>query len=80
MRVMPNPVSDLLYVQFMERKSDELSVTLADLSGRKIFQNRIPPESDQTNFDVSGIAEGVYFLIVANANRVMETRKNVVIH
>ena len=77
---MPNPVSDLLYVQFMERKFDELSVTLVDLSGRKIFQNRIPLESDQTNFDVSSITEGVYFLIVVKTNRVMETRKIVVIH
>ncbi|MBN2727741.1 MAG: T9SS type A sorting domain-containing protein [Bacteroidales bacterium] len=58
-QVFPNPVSDVLHIDFEPQKWK--SIELIDVSGKKVYQLNLQSE-EAINIDVSSYAEGIYVL------------------
>ncbi|NNL93236.1 MAG: DUF4331 family protein [Saprospiraceae bacterium] len=65
--VYPNPASDRLYVELDElfEANEALNMTLTDVSGRLIMQNRL--RKSLSSIDVSTLETGVYLLTIGNS-------------
>ena len=75
-QVMPNPVSNVLRLKVLDSKAQKVNVSLLDASGRMLFQRGFVPETNahQEEFEVSELANGMYFLQV-NAGEKQATLK-----
>ena len=73
---MPNPVSNVLRLKVLDSKAQKVNVSLLDASGRMLFQRGFVPETNahQEEFEVSELANGMYFLQV-NAGEKQATLK-----
>jgi len=72
-QVAPNPVSQTLHLKINEAKGQKVSTGLADASGRKILQRSFVPQTDQhqEEFEVSHLANGIYFLQIKTDSKQM---------
>jgi hypothetical protein len=68
-QVMPNPVSQTLHLSVNNAKDQKVNVSLLDASGRTLLQRTFVPETNQHQeaFEVSDIANGMYFMRVNTA-------------
>ncbi|MCA0230732.1 MAG: T9SS type A sorting domain-containing protein [Bacteroidetes bacterium] len=64
--VLPNPVTNILRLQVQDNKGQVVQTTLTDASGRQVLRRHFIPESNShlEEFEVSELANGVYFLRV----------------
>ena len=69
--VAPNPVSNVLRLKLSEAKGQKVSTHLTDASGRQLLQRGFVPQSDrhQEEFEVSHLANGIYFLQVKTGDK-----------
>ena len=69
--VAPNPVSNTMRLKVSEAKGQNVGVSLMDASGRMMLQRSFVPETNQhqEEFEVSEIANGMYFLRVNTENK-----------
>jgi len=74
--IAPNPVSQTLYLKVKNVKGQSVNADLLDASGRKVLGRTFIPVSNQhqEEFEVSQIANGMYFLRV-NAEAKQTTLK-----
>lgn len=70
--VYPNPTHDVLNV-VIELPYDNPEVTIVDLSGRVLMNERLPETLN--SLDVSSISEGVYILQIKDGDRVIGIQK-----
>jgi signal recognition particle GTPase len=65
-QVMPNPVANIMHLNVNEAKGEKVNVSLVDASGRTLLQRAFVPETNQhqEEFEVSQLANGMYFLRV----------------
>ncbi len=65
-QVMPNPVSNTMHLKVNEAKGQKVNVSLVDASGRTLLQRAFMLETNahQEEFEVSNLANGMYFLQV----------------
>ena len=61
-RVYPNPVNDLLYIQYA---NDNQAYYISDINGRQLKVGRL--ENGQSNVSVSDLPAGCYILSIENA-------------
>ena len=62
-RLMPNPVSDRLTIQFDQPINGLLYTTILDGSGRVQFTNAMNAVTQQLELDVSSLPAGIYFVM-----------------
>jgi hypothetical protein len=70
--VAPNPVKDILYIQYDASKGNAI-VTLYDPSGRKVIENVLSAGSN--SFSVAGLSPGLYIMSVQFADGGSYTQK-----
>ncbi len=70
-QVMPNPVSKTLHLKVSEAKGQKVNVSLLDAAGRVMLQRAFVPETNQhqEEFEVSDVANGMYFMQVKTADK-----------
>ncbi|MFI8378311.1 LamG-like jellyroll fold domain-containing protein [Leeuwenhoekiella sp. NPDC079379] len=66
--VWPNPVNDILNVDFNSLANGPVTLEIYDLQG-KILKTKIIKSSDSGNFSVSDLAVGMYILKVKSENK-----------
>ncbi|MGB1037270.1 MAG: T9SS type A sorting domain-containing protein, partial [Bacteroidia bacterium] len=75
--IFPAPAKDFVKISTSSELESPLSITLRSLSGTVIKE--IDYFIEKTTLDVSDITEGTYFITVSQGDRVIETRKIVVL-
>ena len=70
-KVWPNPVSDLLKVQFAQGFADQ--IILSDISGKQL-ENRVVRGGIE-HFWVGNLPDGLYFITLLHQGQVVEVRK-----
>lgn len=78
--VFPNPVSESLEIQINKHIQSEISIRVIDVFGQYVHLERVTPRDQSATIDVSGFIPGIYFLVVVQENRIVETHKIAVIH
>jgi hypothetical protein len=71
LKIYPNPVSDLLYVQLGSSFAENVEITIFDQAGRTIRSTQnYSIENSPLRIDVSSISKGFYLVSVKTANSV----------
>jgi len=70
LNVYPNPASDELNIALHQSLTEDLSLSVIDLSGRIIFQASLPKGSYQKRIRIKDWAEGLYLLRFRTAAQV----------
>jgi hypothetical protein len=71
--IYPNPMKDELNIDFSALDLEALNIRVVDMQGRTISSNVI--DSGNTTLDVSTLGPGIYQLIIADNNNVLDTKK-----
>ncbi|MCB0737991.1 MAG: T9SS type A sorting domain-containing protein [Bacteroidetes bacterium] len=68
--VYPNPVEDVLQIQFKKEQNADAQVHLFSLDGRLLLQSKIENNADENvmNLDLSNLHNGVYILNISSLN------------
>ena len=77
--LFPNPASDRLTVAFQQPLESEGAVIISDVNGRLVSQQNAAQGQQQLHQDLSGFADGIYFLTVRTAGSVF-AKKFIVQH
>ena len=73
----PNPAEDIVHF-YVNPISDQLSLLVYDIFGRKMREFEFSEKQNQMEIDVSGFASGVYVTILYSRNRIIDRRPFVV--
>jgi hypothetical protein len=71
--IYPNPMKDELNIDFSALDLEALNIRVVDMQGRTISSSVI--DSGNTILDVSTLGPGIYQLIIADNNNVLDTKK-----
>ncbi len=76
-KLFPNPVRDVLNIQYSGKRLNEMQVEISDLSGRRVsLQNFFDVESgQQISLNVNDLQKGLYFCKLISANKVIGVEK-----
>jgi Secretion system C-terminal sorting domain/Heparinase II/III-like protein len=66
MKVFPNPANNTLTISLRISQSEDLTVSLYDLSGRQVLSEKIGAFSNQVTMDVSLLNNGMYYAVVSD--------------
>lgn len=71
--VLPNPISNILYLQVQDSKGQEVQATLMEVSGRQVLRRVFVPETNDHHeeMDTEGLESGVYLLKIVASNKQM---------
>jgi len=70
----PNPVNNLLNIDFQSEMLNELvQVSISDLNGKNIFYTSINSEK-HISINLSGLKKGIYFISIKSKNKVLSKR------
>lgn len=69
-KAWPNPTKDFLNFSFRTINSQDVAVSLVDIQGRKVYENKITSNSSMISesIDTKTLSKGVYFLNIKNGN------------
>jgi hypothetical protein len=76
--IYPNPVSDMLHIRLSVAKADQYFITITDMAGRKVKEERIiaPGTELQGDIDMRQQASQLYILAIRNSkNELIATQK-----
>lgn len=62
--VFPNPVKDVVNIQFMQPSTEKVDIEIVDFSGRKVYNGRFTVFTQLVNFNASILSSGTYVLSV----------------
>ncbi|MEP7267359.1 MAG: T9SS type A sorting domain-containing protein [Saprospiraceae bacterium] len=65
-KIRPNPVTDVLRILVPSGLSGNLKLSLLDIQGRLLIQDRMETESETKDLILSDLAAGIYILLVNN--------------
>ncbi|MCH8905130.1 MAG: T9SS type A sorting domain-containing protein [Bacteroidetes bacterium] len=74
----PNPVANLIYVDFIMPEAAFIDVTVYDLNGRKIrtlISDNAKQGKNQLSFSTSPLMKGLYFVVIRDEDRLIKTHK-----
>ena len=71
--MFPNPVNNQLNFDFKSLDVDELTISITDVQGRVILNNRI--NSTNYSIDVSSLSMGLYQVTILEGNSILSTKK-----
>jgi len=60
----PNPASDFIYVDFNSESTDEILLTVTDMSGRVIEDISYTNDEDMLILDTESLAPGLYIISI----------------
>ncbi len=64
--IFPNPFDDELFIQLKANSSTALDVSIYDLSGTRVWQQKLRSTKAEKPVDVSQLQAGVYFLVLSD--------------
>ncbi len=70
----PNPVRDILSIQFNNKHNHALTISILDITGRLIKSFELPRNENDLKFDTEFMEGGIYFIRIGD-ERISETRK-----
>ncbi len=70
----PNPVRDILSIQFNNKHNHALTISILDITGRLIKSFELPRNENNLKFDTEFMEGGIYFIRIGD-ERISETRK-----
>jgi hypothetical protein len=62
LQLYPNPARDLLHVNLGTEPEKEGEIRIADLSGKRVFEDRIRAGIQIQVLDISALTEGMYMI------------------
>ena len=68
--VYPNPTVDLIAIQITGLVSEDYSVDLLDINGKRVASTKITTGSTMAYFDVEAMYAGTYFIAISNGNNI----------
>ena len=71
--MFPNPVNNQLNFDFKSLDVDELTISITDVQGRVILNNRI--NSTNNSIDVSSLSTGLYQVTILEGSSILSTKK-----
>ena len=71
--MFPNPANNELNFDFKSLDVDELTISITDVQGRVILNNRI--NSTNSAIDVSSLSTGLYQVTILDGNSILSTKK-----
>ncbi|GAA0725817.1 hypothetical protein GCM10009430_32050 [Aquimarina litoralis] len=77
MKIFPNPVSDMLNVEFQEFPDNNESlatVKILDINGKTLFSKKCIIDKTDHKIDVSNLKDGLYFLKVSYGKNIVRTK------
>jgi len=76
-KLFPNPVNDVLNIQYSGKRQDEMVIEIYDFSGRSVFiQNIQNVESGQTiGLNVQSLTNGIYFCKMISGKQLIGVEK-----
>jgi Zinc carboxypeptidase/GEVED domain/Secretion system C-terminal sorting domain/Fibronectin type III domain len=63
-RILPNPTSNELYIDFKQTNSKDLKLKVVDISGKPFFEQTLDINQNGFGIDVTKFTPAVYFLIL----------------
>jgi len=76
--IFPNPSADIIAVQIGGLLSENLTVSLYDITGKMIEEKQINKGQTMAHFDIQTLYNGTYIVKIANGNNV--TSKKIVVN
>ena len=78
--VFPNPVSDILNVRISIAHADQYLISIADMAGRKVHEEKIIASGSQlsSDIDMRGQAAQLYILTIRNSKSELITTQKIV--
>ncbi len=77
--IYPNPLNGIINIRYHQTTGSGLQVEIVDNLGRLKFQDRIPAQSSESNFDLgTSLNPGMYLLRLMDENQLIHTQKIVV--
>ncbi len=80
--VSPNPAERFLEIKWKDCQSGEVSLAFVDTNGRVLRQSTISPAGQQSHsftFDLAGLEQGIYFLLLRGKDGISGAQK-IVLH
>ncbi len=70
MNIFPNPVNDILYIQFTDKKSSKYYLEIFDATGKKLMNETLnsQPGENLYNIDVNNLPKAVYYFRIKSDN------------
>lgn len=76
--IYPNPATDKIAVELNKSNTSEIIISIVDLSGRKVFENIIPPFANQKSIiNIADLNRGVYVLKLQSGTK-FDSRKIII--
>lgn len=76
--VLPNPAQDRVFIRFSEQLDSEATITLVDLTGKIIKQNKISGADLHYEMDLEGLQMGMYFISIFDKSGQFASKKLVI--
>ncbi len=75
--VYPNPASESISIELMNylQHSDNLDVSLIDITGKLLYTGKIPPYAFIHNIEVKGLIAGIYCVLIKDKLKLLGTVK-----
>ncbi len=74
LRLSPNPVADILTIEWPDGLQDDLRLAIFDFSGKKLLQQSLANSGKPFSLNIGHLANGLYLLIVCNEKDIVAYR------
>ena len=76
-KLFPNPISDVLNIQYSGKRLNEMQVEISDLAGKRVsLQNFFDVESgQQIGLNVNSLRQGIYLCKIRSGNQIIKVEK-----
>jgi hypothetical protein len=72
-KIYPNPANDIFTIEIVAEEEIHYQFNIFDITGKCIIISEITDKIK--SIDVSGLAEGIYYLTLKSDDEIIETRK-----
>ncbi|MDQ3534990.1 MAG: T9SS type A sorting domain-containing protein, partial [Bacteroidota bacterium] len=72
-KLFPNPNYGVLYIEHMVNQVDNIEIR--DLTGRKIFEEKLEKGSHKSSVDISVLPKGIYLVRISNNKVILKQKK-----
>lgn len=76
--VFPNPASDFVIIDFGDEDALNVQVNVFDLMGKQVWLEKPQAIGDQIKIETTGFSNGMYFLNIKIANRIISKKISVI--
>lgn len=83
MLIYPNPASDHIYLHLYPeilRPSADIRIEIYNSFGEKLAENQVPKWQYMFSFNVTGLSNGLYIIVLKINQRTLSTKKFLIVH